>query len=486
MSSKYRKSRSKTQTLKRLSKFKPSFTPVVYGFPDINECIHTTFLSTYPVNIEKIKEALKESGKHGFHPDVNKFIDGQLSPIRRQAARDLIEHTKYITLQETFGIVEALILQVYATIDTTQEVFLYCGEHKKTFYFFACIAYYFIQRHRLKPPIFIKKISNQLIDRLNVDTLLIVDDASYSGFQLGGFLDGMHYYACVMNERPPINIEVLLVAVNTMSLHILSRVTLEKSSRGSSLSYGPSPLHINVLDAYNYNALVVDIGIERYFYVNLFFNAFLNNNTHIALYLDYKVADSTSTYKNVYLYGTIIPSSYNLSDVDKIIFGGGEIPYMYDKVPPQVKDALYTQFIAENPTYVPRATEISNYKTIVYFLTQKAIAMDQIDRASKPYMTFVPFIQSCKKSKQLKQILKNDLLKRSKYIWMMYDMDVLKDFNEYTEKFLTSELDAKFMQNYPTLPPLITDREETKEVIRLLESYRCPRNFYKDGYLQME
>jgi hypothetical protein len=272
-----------------------------------------------------------------------------------------------------------------------------------------------------------------------------------------------------------------------MSLRILSRVTLEKSSRGSSLSHGPSPLHINVLDAYNYNALVVDIGIERYFYVNLFFNAFLNNNTHIALYLDYKVADSTSTYKNVYLYGTIIPNSYNLSDVDELIFGGGEIPYMYFKVPPQVKDALYAQFIAENPTYVvPHASELVNYKHIAYFLMQKAMAMDQIDRASKPYMTFVPFIQSCKKSKQLKQILKNDLLKRSKYIWMMYDMDVLKDFNEDTEKFLTSELDAKFMQNYPTLPPLITDREETKEVIRLLESYRCPRNFYKDGYLQME
>jgi hypothetical protein len=485
MTSKYKKSR--TQTLKRLSKVK-HVSPVVYGFPDIDEYTHTTFVSTYPVNIAKIKESLKESGKHGFHSDVNKFIDGQISPIRRQAAKDLIENTKYITLQETFHIIEELIQRVYARIDTTKEVFLYCGENKKSFYFFACIAYYFILKHRLKPPIFLKKIAPPVLDRLNVDTLLIVDDASYSGFQLGGFLDGMHYYACVLNKRPPINIEVLLVAVNTMSLQILSRVTLEKSSRGSSLSHGPSPLHINVLDAYNYNALVVDIGIERYFYVNLFFNAFLNNNTHIALYLDYKVADSTSTYKNVYLYGTIIPNSYNLSDVSEFIFGGGEIPYMYNNVPTQVKDALYEQFIVENPMYVvPHASELVNYKTILWFLMKKAITMDKIDRASTPYMTFVPFIQSCKKSKQLKHVLKNELLKRSKYIWMMYDIDVLKDFNEDHENFLTSELDTEFMQeNYPTLPPLISDREETKEVLRLLESYRCPRNFYKDGYLQME
>lgn len=483
MSSK--KSRSKTQTLKRLSKFKPSLTPA-HGFPDIG--IHTTFLSSYPVNIEKIKEALRESGKHKFHSEnVAKFIDGQISPIRRQAARDLIENTKYITLQETFYIVEELILRVYARIDTTQEVFLYCGENKKSFYFFACIAYYFILKHRLKPPIFIKKISNSLIDRLNVDTLLIVDDASYSGFQLGEFLDGMHYYACVMNQRPPINIEVLLIAVNTMSLHTLSRVTLEKSSRGSSLSYGPSPLHINVLDAYNYNALVIDIGIERYFYVNLFFNAFLNKNTHIALYLDYKVADSTSTYKNVYLYGTIIPSSYNLSDVNEYIFGA-EIPYMYHKVPSHVKVALYQKFIAENPMYVvPNASELTNYKTILYFLMKKAIQMDQIDRPSKPYMTFVPFIQSCKKSKQLQEILKNKLVRHSKYIWMMYDFDVLKEFNEEHENFLTSKLDTAFMQqHYPNFTPLISNREETKEVIDLLDSYRCPKNFYKDGYLQME
>ena len=132
MTSKYRTSR--TQTLKRLSKVK-HLPPVAYGFPDIAECIHTTFLSTYSVNIAKIKEALKESGKHGFHSDVNKFIDGQISPIRRQAARDLIENTKYITLQETFHIVEELIHRVYARIDTTQEVFYIVAKTKNHFIF---------------------------------------------------------------------------------------------------------------------------------------------------------------------------------------------------------------------------------------------------------------------------------------------------------------------------------------------------------------
>jgi len=488
------KSKSQSKTLARLQKVRlnPRLSIVPENNGSLNELtpfINTTFLQNYEINIAKIKEALRDSGKHKINKENAKtFINEQLSPLRRQAAKDLIENTKYITLKETFNIVEELIMRVYSRIDTNQNIFLFCGDNNKSFYFFACIAYYFILKHKLKQPIFIKKIKNPLLDRLNEDTLIIVDDASYSGSQLGDMLDSMHYYVSIEQKRPPPNVEVLLTAVNTISLDVLSKVSTKKDSRGRPIDFVQSPLHINVLDKYNYNALVVDIGIERYFYINLFFNVFLSHNTHIALYLDHKVANTTSTYKNAYVYGPIIPSTYNLRDVYTNIMGGGKPPYMYQRVPPEIKEGLYAQFIQENPEYIPNANERIEYKNILDYLMNKAIKTDILDRPSKPYINFSPFIEGCSRSTMLKSIIKNNLVKRSKYVFFMYDFDIFKDgIDEEHIPFITSKKDDDFMKEYfPKYEPLITNMEQTVEVINILDSFRCPKNFYKEGILRME
>jgi hypothetical protein len=425
-------SKSTTKTLKRLQKVREGSQ--LHSIPENNGSLNelkpfmnTTFLKNYKINIAKIREALKDSGKHKINKEnAETFINEQLSPLRRQAAKDLIDNTKYITLKETFDIVEELLLRVYRNINERQNIFLYCGDNNKSFYFFACISYYFILKHKLKQPIFIKKIGNPLLDKLNEDILIIVDDAAYSGSQLGDMLDNMHYYICIEQKRPAPNIEILLTAVNTISLDVLTKVSTNKDSRGRPIDYIQSPLHINVLDKYNYNALVVDIGIERYFYINLFFNVFLSHNTHIALYLDHKVANTTSTYKNAYVYGPIIPSTYNLKDVYTNIMGGGKPPYMYQRVPPEIKERLYSNFIQENPEFIPSANERTNYKYILDYLMNKAIKTDVIDKPENPYILFSPFIQGCSRSTMLKSIIKNNLVKRSKYVFFMYDFDIFK------------------------------------------------------------
>jgi hypothetical protein len=488
------KSRSTAKIVERLQKVRektqlPTVQENNGTLNEIKPLMNTTFLENYKINIAKIREALKDSGKHKINKEnAETFINEQLTPLRRQAAKDLIDNTKYITLKETFNIVEELIMRVYSRIDTTQNIFLYCGDNNKSFYFFACIAYYFILKHDLKQPIFIKKIGNSLLDRLNEDTLIIVDDASYSGSQLGDMLDSMHYYVSIEQKRPPPNIEVLLTAVNTISLDVLSKVSTNKDSRRRPIDFIQSPLHINVLDKYNYNALVVDIGIERYFNINLFFNVFLSHNTHIALYLDHKVANTTSTYKNAYVYGPIIPSTYNLRDVYTNIMGGGKPPYMYQRVPPEIKDRLYEQFIRENPEFTPNANERINYKNILDYLMNKAIKLDIIDKPAKPYISFSPFIQGCSRSTMLKNIIKNNLVKRSKYVFFMYDFDIFKDgIDEEHIPFIESKKDDDYMrEHFPTYETLITNMKQTVEVINILDSFRCPKNFYKEGILRME
>ena len=46
------------------------------------------------------------------------FIDSQITPLRRRAAKDLIDNTHYITLQDTIDIIYDLILRTYADIET--------------------------------------------------------------------------------------------------------------------------------------------------------------------------------------------------------------------------------------------------------------------------------------------------------------------------------------------------------------------------------
>jgi hypothetical protein len=72
-----------------------------------------SFLRCYKKNLGKVQSAIRKySGIHTINKDAARtFIDSQLSEIRRQAAKDLIDNTVYITLEEVSSIVEQLILK---------------------------------------------------------------------------------------------------------------------------------------------------------------------------------------------------------------------------------------------------------------------------------------------------------------------------------------------------------------------------------------
>ena len=179
---------------------------------------------------------------------------------------------------------------------------MYCGPNNKSFYFFSCIAMYCIEKYnknntkQLQIPIFIDRINTDFLLNLKNDTLIIVDDVSYSGSQLAKMLDGYHYRICIQEGRPPPNIYALITALNDFSLERLSKITLARTVRGTVIKEGPSPFKIFYLKERLYEPIVKVIGIERYFYINLFFNTWMSNDTHLAMYLDHKVADITSTY----------------------------------------------------------------------------------------------------------------------------------------------------------------------------------------------
>lgn len=458
-----------------------------------DECIDTNFLHNYPKNMVRIREALKESGKYKINKEnVEKFITEQLTPIRREAAKDLIDSTIYIRLQDTMKIVEQLIHQIYqnyAEKGETRKPYIYCGEPTKSFYFFAVISLYYIKKHGYQVPTFLKEMSGDFMRNFN-EPLIIIDDAAYSGAQLAGLLGNLFYYRHI-NGMPHLNITAALTALNTISLSKLSQVPTKKSffmRKEIDMEFAPTPYHIVYLPERLYTSLPIEIGLERYFNINLFFNAILSSDTNIALYLDHKVADSTSTYKNVYVYGPIVPDDYDITqsrdyELCKVCF--------FPNFTEQVRDDLIREFIQENPEFLqikpnPFPYNASIGRAITYFLHNKAIQRDIIDKPRyKKGIQFYPFIQKCSKSTKLKEIINNPDIKNMQYLFFMHDVvksldDLLGVMNGYSNEGYKDKAlrDAENARNQAII-------NDNLRLVELLESHRCPSPFYKKGLLQL-
>ena len=488
----------KIRVLSRLNK------PVSYGLNVIpeelmenlnsnDECIDTEFLVHYPKNMVRIREALKESGQYKFNKEnVEKFITEQLSPIRREAAADLIENTIYIRLEETMDIVEELIHRIYAKFAETGETrqpYMFCGPRSKSFYFFACISLFYIKKHGYQIPHFLKLLTPNFMEKFDAP-LIIVDDAAYSASQLAGMVGEIYYHRREIGLRP-LDIIIGLTALNTIALERLSKVPIEKSRMGINLYYLPTPYDIIYLPERLYPALPLQLGLERYFNLNLFFNACLSSETNVALYLDHKVADSTSTYKNVYVYGPIVPYDYT-----------NDIPLSRDYVICKLfsfynfrhkdKMRLLRRFVQENPNFLqimPNALDgftQTHVNKINYFLHNKAIERDIIDKRYKQGIQFYPFIQKCSHSNKLKEIINNPEIKNMQYLMFMHDNGVL-DINQYGEVirgYLNETYTDKVLRNKQDL----YNQELIANIVRLvdlLESHRCPSPFYKKGILKL-
>ena len=447
-------------------------------------------------NKKKIIEALKSSGIHKLNKDkAHLFITNQKTPLRIQAAKDLIDNTHYITLKDTFRIIEKLIIKTYEDIEkhynhlTKEErqnikIYMYTGPNDKSFYFFACIAMYCIEKYNnknkqapLQIPIFVDRINTDFLVALGNNTLIIVDDVSYSGSQLAKMLDSYYNRICIIEGRQPPNIYAVLSALNEFSLNRLSTVTLTTTEKGSKLKQGPSPFKIFYLKERLYKPLVKIIGIERYYYVNLFFNAWLSSATNLAMYLDHKVADTTSTYKNVYVYGPIVPVTYDLN----FTYGNtmGDI-YSYKYCTEEENDKLLKDFIKKNPAYTSKKgkTYNSDFSNIKGYLINKA-KEEVIDiqdstyfnqkvndiitnKENKDTIQFMPFIEICNKSDKLTRIIENQEIQDMDYIFFMADPEVNTTEIEELIELTSSNLD------------------DVMRLTTLLDNYRCPMHWYKD------
>jgi len=446
------------------------------------------FIKCYEKNLANIEKAKVYSGKHSIDTSIaNLFIENQLSDIRKQAALDLVENTIYITLEETFQIIEKLILILYGMteIQSGNNIYIYSGNEKKSFYFLSVLALYYIKKHSFKEPIFIRNLTNDLFTEINNDPLIILDDAAYSGSQLSNLVNNIYYDRVIMKNNNPPNIFITILALNNFSKYKLEKVPIKKDKRGLTIEETSSPFKLIYLPERLYQPLISKIGIERYFYLNFFFSLFTQSTPYISLYFDHKLADDVSTYKKPLLYGPIVPSNYNSKSV--VVDTGYSITEGYQLIPREIYGEEYinllNKFIHENkglltPSNItqlqPAKSKYATNALIVDILINK---LSQIDICEKNIETisFYPFINSCNTSNALiNNIQDNDII-NYKYILFMIPEDCLDDKKSKSGCAVPTEIIVDEMKTAQNI-----------EISNKINSINCPQNWYKNGLLEMK
>ena len=253
-----------------------------------------TFISSFPRNKKRVEHAIKKlSGQHAIDLSIaESFIESQISPLKRRAARDLIENTVYITLSEVADVVRALIQKLYVENDLgkeTTQIYIVSGNIHKSNYFLSVLALKYIRAGKLKEPIrFIESLTNDILNEVGDNPIIFIDDAAYSGSQLSKQLNNIYYSHVVVGKKPAPNIYVLLVALNTFSLEKLSKVVSKRLRNRIDLEFVPSPFKLLYLEKHLYVPLVLKLGIERYYHLAFFFSLFtlVSHLPNVFLYFD--------------------------------------------------------------------------------------------------------------------------------------------------------------------------------------------------------
>jgi hypothetical protein len=447
----------------------------------VNEYLDNNFVRCYEENLTKVMRAIQQfSGTHSINREnANQFINEQLTETRKQAARDLIDNTVYITLQETSLIVEQLIIRLYSNpeynLNESETIYFYSGMPSKSFYFLSILALYYIRKNGFKEPThFIKDFkSSEIFKEIGYAPLIILDDVSYSGSQLSKMLNSIYFELVIKNKQKEPNIFILLTGLNDFSKERLTKVPT-KISRGLELAFTASPFKLIFLPDRLYKPLINIIGIERYFYVNIFFSICTPGAPIISTYLDHKIADTVSTYKKALMYGPIIPSNLNLTQ----IFGIVDDSLFYDFLRENDRDIsnLLNDFNSANGT----AFTTSNLEYLNEFVVNKLMKSEEeiIDKQSMPYIKFRPFINGCKDNKQLIDNINDPEIINLDYLLFMAPDDCIKG-------------PCKSINNtmYSTLQEIVENAQMSKqkavEISDRINNLSCPESWYKSGDFQM-
>ena len=442
------------------------------------------FYSCYPSNIKKIKKAIVAfSGKHQINKAIaEQFIHNQLSEVRKQAARDLVENTVYITLAEVSEIIEQLIIQIYDehNLNAKEHIYMYCSKPSKSFYFISVLALYHIRKNGYKEPTqFVSDLNNDMLDKIGEHPLLILDDVSYSGSQLSNMLSNIYYSRVVKSKKSVPTIHVGLIGLTTFSKKNLEMVPTKKTKSGIVLEKTRSPFQLYYIKERLYTPLIVKLGIQRYFNMNTFFSPYTQGNPHVSIYLDHKMADDVSTYKLALSYGPIVPANYNYGRYIKDTQGFMNAVFPNKNLfEPGVEDQLVDEYNKVNNT---KFTELDDYH-LTEHLYNALVSEDVIEEENKiNKIQFYPFIETCNTSPPFVQVIENKDIAELNYSVFIAPRECVADDNLECDDLLGIENVQEFiMEECETI-----GMDVAIEMSHHIHDAICSNTWYKKGIFRM-
>lgn len=450
---------------------------------------HDSFMRNYEANLEKIQTAiLRTSGSHLIDIDsANSFIERQISPVRRQAARDLIENTEYITLEEMSRTIEQLIIRLYEEYhlnESTEPIYFVCGKPEKSNYFITVLGLFYIRKNHFREPLFIDDLNDDILNDIGTNPLIIMDDVAYSGSQLSDQMDKIYYDRVIEQKLVTPRIFILVAGLNKISLRRLTRVPSNKLIGKYFDNYIESPFTLLYMPDKLYDPLLLKIGIERYSYVNLFFSPYTKGIfPFVSIYLDHKVADAVSTYLKALVYGPIVPANYDYQYLygDEHMDNSGFFGFHIDLTPDE-KEQLMSKFNEENGTSF-KINERDIGRELGMYMLNKLKTIDNIDDEYKElnHLTFSPFINTCKDDPEIiSNISDEEIINFNYSLFIATGKDDIPSpskpkYSYNPIEFYTYEI-AK--NNGIRLRKVL-------EINSKIESFRCPKSWYKEGPLAM-
>jgi hypothetical protein len=284
----------------------------------------------------KIQDLLSmPSGQHEVDKErLNEWINAQASIRRRETARILSEHIRYITHSELITKCKELVNKMYndptnpIPIENTLKWFV--GPKNKSAYFIGILCYHFAKElnYRLPEVILSPSLKYNEFDK---STTFYLDDMSYSGSQIYQLLQKIYVTSAksseeYVNKKKAINLDVVKEKYIDLRIGICfiterAKNQLDNFNFNSTVfSHGAYATHLipNPYKRY-YSEIIADLNsiLDPQIYTDtlIYFNPFRDSSC--ICYFDHKLADSNSTFTNLLRFGQVPPTKIDFSFIYK-------------------------------------------------------------------------------------------------------------------------------------------------------------------------
>lgn len=303
------------------------------------------------------------SGTHSINQErAEMWVNSQVNQRRRDAAKDLIDNTYYVTFNEVFEYTRNVIDKIYRDIGGN-DVYIYVGDKMKSHYFMAIIGIYFIKLLGHDYPRIIYNLDS--VEEVGNKSIIILDDMAYTGIQLSQIYDKL-------TKGNVTNIYVGLIGI--------TQGAWEKFEKSGMRIYAEK-MYPNLKDV---------IGKYRFLDVSYYFSPYTEGDTSISIYFDHKIADPLSTFTKTLMYGPILECNLDYSGEYHLIINGVVDSKIIES------DKPYEEWNDED--YIIRDQSEANFYeefNVYEDYLQQLIDDDRVCDKNQNIINFIPFINGC-------------------------------------------------------------------------------------------